>query len=117
MTIGELYNKIESWPEDTMNFRIIDVFSWRGIYAEAAAEISTERTLKQDNLDMLDWAIKVTHEGWKGGEFKYDFCTEIHFEYDYGDYSMGQYLKNFLLRNANEPVVQHIFGEKLSIKE
>ena len=46
MTIGELFDKINSWPEDTMNLRIIDVFSWRGVYAEAAAEISTETTLK-----------------------------------------------------------------------
>ena len=110
MTIGDLYKKIKNWPEDTMNFRIIDVFSWRGIYAEAAAEISTERTLKQDNLKMLDDAIKFTHEGWKGGEFEYDFSTEIHFECDYGSYSNGQYLNNFLLRNANEYVVQYIFG-------
>ena len=110
MTIGDLYRKIESWPEDTMNFRIIEVFSWRGIYAEAAAEISTERTLKQYNLDILNEAIKVTHEGWKGGEFEYDFCTEIHFECDYGSYSNGQYLNNFLLRNANEYIVQYIFG-------
>lgn len=110
MTIGDLYRKIESWPEDTMNFRIIDVFSWRGIYAEAAAEISTERTLKQDNLNMLDEAIKFTHEGWKGGEFEYDFSTEIHFECDYGSYSNGRYLNGFLLRNANEYVVQYIFG-------
>lgn len=110
MTIGDLYRKIESWPEDTMNFRIIDVFSWRGIYAEAAAEISTDRTLKQDNLNMLDEAIKFTHEGWKGGEFEYDFSTEIHFECDYGSYSNGRYLNGFLLRNANEYVVQYIFG-------
>lgn len=110
MTIGELYHKIESWPEDTMNFRIIEIFSWRGIYAEAAAEISTECTSKQDNLNMLDEAIKVTHEGWKGGEFKYDFCTEIHFECDPGSYSNGQYLNRFLLRNANEYIVQYIFG-------
>lgn len=110
MTIGELYNKIKNWSEDTMNFRIIEVFSWRGIYAEAAAEISTERTLKQDNLNMLEEAIKFTHEGWKGGEFEYDFNTEIHFECDYGSYTNGQYLNGFLLRNANEYVVQYIFG-------
>ena len=110
MTIGDLYSKIESWPEDTMNFRIIEVFSWRGIYAEAAAEISTERTLKQHNLDILNEAIKVAHEGWKGGLFEYDFCTEIHFECDHGSYSNGRYLNGFLLRNANEYVVQYIFG-------
>lgn len=109
MTIGELYSKIENWPEDTMNFRIIDVFSYRGIYAEAAAEISTEPTLKQDNLNMLDKAIKVIHEGWKGGEFEYDFCTEIHFECDYGSWTNGQYLNNFLLKNADEPIVQYVF--------
>ena len=40
MTIGELFDKINSWPEDTMNFRIIDVFSWRGVYAEAAADVA-----------------------------------------------------------------------------
>lgn len=109
MTIGELYNKIENWPEDMMNFRIIEVFSWRGIYAEAAAEISTECTSKQDNLKMLNDAIKVTHEGWKGGEFEYDFCTKIHFECDYGSYSDGRYLIGFLARN-HSPIIEHIFG-------
>ena len=36
MTIRELRLKIESWENDTMDFCIEEVFSWRGIYAEPA---------------------------------------------------------------------------------
>ena len=113
MTIGELFDKINAWPEDTMNFRIIAVFSWRGVYAEAAAEISTETTLKAYNLDMLREAINISHCGWKGGSFEYDFDTNIHFECDYGSWTGGKYLKNFLQRNWEEPVIKYIFNEEI----
>ena len=109
MTIGELFDKINSWPEDTMNFRIIDVFSWRGVYAEAAAEISTETTLKAHNIVMLRNAISSSHCGWKGGTFEYDFNTNIHFECDPGSWTDGKYIKNFLKKNSEEPVVKYIF--------
>lgn len=110
MTLGDLYNKIESWPENTMNFRILDIFCWRGSYYDAAAEISTEPTQKQFNLDMIDEALKNIHCGWKGGEFEFDLYTPVHFESDYGTWTDGKYLQGFLIRNGQEPIVQHIFG-------
>lgn len=30
ITIREMCDKIQNWPEDTMKFRIEDVFAWRG---------------------------------------------------------------------------------------
>lgn len=110
MTIKELYNKIESWPEDTMDFCITDVFSWRGIYAEPACSLSTTSdTTKQENLDMLRRLTFEIFKGWKGGKYIYNFEDEIHFECDGGSYSSGDYIMGFLARN-HSPIIEHIFG-------
>jgi hypothetical protein len=73
----------------------------------------SETTLKAYNLDMLREAINSSHCGWKGGSFEYDFDTNIHFECDYGSWTGGKYLENFLQRNGEEPVVKHIFNEEI----
>lgn len=109
MTIKELYNKIESWAEDTMDFCITDVFSWRGIYAEPACSLSTSNTTKQENLDMLRRLTFEIFKGWKGGKYIYNFEDEIHFECDGGSYSSGDYIMGFLARN-HSPIIKHIFG-------
>lgn len=110
MTIKELYNKIESWPEDTMDFCITDVFSWRGIYAEPACSLSTTSdTTKQENLDMLNRLINETFDGWKGGEYTYCSVDTINFECGEGSYSDGNYIIEFLARN-HSPIIEHIFG-------
>lgn len=110
MTLGEFYDKIESWPSDTMNFRIEDVFSWRGFYVEPCCEISTEETSKQYNLDMLRRLVNEVFIGWKGGEFTYTFDDIIHFECEEGSYTSNNgYLIGFIARNQNEEV-KHIFG-------
>lgn len=110
MTLGEFYDKIESWPSDTMNFRIESVFSWRGIYAEPCCEISIWETSKQYNLDMLRRLVNEVFIGWKGGEFTYTFDDTIHFECEEGAYTPDNgYLIGFIARNQNEEV-KHIFG-------
>ena len=110
ITLGELYDKIESWPSNTMNFRIEDVFSWRGIYAEPCCEISVEETSKQYNLDMLRRLTNEVFDGWKGGEFTYTFDDAIHFECDPSAYTPNNgYLIRFIANNQNEEI-KHIFG-------
>lgn len=110
MTLGEFYDKISSWPSNTMNFRVEDVFSWRGIYAEPCCEISIQETSKQYNLDMLRRLVNEEFIGWKGGVFTYTFEDTIHFECEESSYTPNNgYLIGFIARNQNEEV-KHIFG-------
>lgn len=109
MTIEELYDKIKSWPEDIMNFRITDIFSWRGVYAEPACSLACIPTLKRDNLHMLNRLINETFDGWKGGEYTYCSVDTINFECGEGSYSDGDYIIRFLAKN-HSPIIEHIFG-------
>lgn len=110
MTLKELYNKIESYPSDTMNFCIEDVFAWRGSYYEPCCSLSVEKTDKQDNLDKLNNLVKFEFMGWKGGYFEYDWDSTIHFESDPGEYTGDRYLKNFINKYREYPEFKYIFG-------
>lgn len=109
MTLGEFYDKIESWPSDTMNFKVTDVFSWRGIYAEPCCSISLSYSTKIENLNMLKRLLNETFEGYKGGEYTYTFDDTIHFECEEDSYSDGKYLYSFLIENGREEIIKHIF--------
>ena len=110
MTLKELYDKIESYPSDTMNFCIEDVFAWRGSYVEPCCSLSVKKTNKQDNLDKLNDLVKFEFSGWKGGYFEYDWDSTINFESDYGTYTDGGYLKYFINEHKETPEFKHIFG-------
>lgn len=110
MTLKELYDKIESYPSDTMKFCIEDVFAWRGIYAEPGCSLSVENTNKQDNLDKLSNLVKFEFSGYKGGCYKYDWDSTIHFEDGYEEYTAGRYLNGFINKYKENPEVKHIFG-------
>ena len=110
MTLKELYDKIESYPSDTMNFCIEDVFSWRGIYAEPCCSLLIKQTTKQENLDMLRRLTNEVFHGYKGGEYTYTFDDQINFEYDYGEYTDGRYLKGFINKYKETQEFKHIFG-------
>lgn len=109
MTLKEFYERIESFPNDTMNFCIVDVFSWRGSYGEPCCSISTTNVTKQHNLDMLNRLLNEIFEGWKGGEYIYMETDEIHFEPDEGMWTNNKYLINFIANNPSSEV-KHIFG-------
>ncbi len=109
ITIRELRNRIITWPNDTMNFRIVDVFAWRGYYAEPACYINSDEATKEHNLTMLDALTSDTFIGWKGGEYTYDDSDRLHFETDYGSYTDGRFILNFLIDNKDVPIVKHIF--------
>ncbi len=110
ITLGELYDKIKSYPQDTMDFCITDVFSWRGIYAEPCCSLSTKQTSKQENLDMLRRLTNEVFYGYKGGEYTYTFDDQIHFECDISSYTGGSYLKYFIKRNKYSGIINHLFG-------
>lgn len=109
MTIKELRNRIESWHSDEMDFRIEDVFSWRGSYAEPCCSLSNKHTTKEDNLEQLECLTKFSFYGYKGGDFKYTEDMILHFEEDYSAYSSGEYLIKFICANPS-PIIEHIFG-------
>lgn len=109
ITIRELRNRIITWPNDTMNFRIVDVFAWRGYYAEPACYINSDEATKEHNLTMLDALTSDTFIGWKGGEYQYDASDQLHFETDYGAYTDGRFIMNFLMDHGNDPIVRHLF--------
>ena len=117
ITLGVFYDKIKSYPQDTMDFRITDVFSWRGAYAEPCCSLSTEQTTKQENLDMLRRLINEPFLGWKGGEYTYTFDDNMNFECDYGVYSDGEYLMSFIKRNENSEIIKHIFDNLIMSQE
>lgn len=110
MTLGDLYDSILSYPEDTMNFCIENVFSWRGSYDEPCCEISTRNVSKEHNLNMLNKLLTETFIGWKGGSYTYIVDDTIHFEAGEGSYSDEYYIKEFITNNHNTPEVKHIFG-------
>ena len=110
MTLKELYDKIESYPSDTMNFCIEDVFAWRGIYAEPCCSLLTKQTTKQENLDMLRRLTNEVFYGYKGGEYTYTFDDWINFECDCSEYTDGRYLKGFINKYKETQEIKHIFG-------
>lgn len=109
MTIRELRQKIESWENDTMDFCIEEVFSWRGIYAEPACSLSTRNVTKEHNLQMLEELISRPFYGWKGGEFEYADYDTLNFEDSWGSWTDGAYLMHFI-ENNQTPIIQHIFS-------
>ena len=109
MTIRELRLKIESWENDTMDFCIEEVFSWRGIYAEPACSLSTRTVTKEHNLQMLEELISRPFYGWKGGEFEYADYDTLNFEDSWGSWSDGDYIMQFIANNQTQ-IIQHIFG-------
>lgn len=112
MTIKDMENIIESYPEDTMPFKIEDEWSWRGIYDQACIGISIEETSKQDNLKELSNLLKYPFDGWKGGEFSYEESTLIHFENSWGEATTFDedscYFVQFIKNNEDNPFIQHM---------
>ena len=58
---------------------------------------------------MLNMLTSDTFTGWKGGEYNYRDCDDIHFESSNGSWSDGRFLTDFLLDNGDNAAVRHIF--------
>ena len=95
MTLGELINLLEKYPEDqVVKQGFGNPHSWRGVYAELAFEPAGETTVG-DMLDAARSAVGATYEGWKGGEFTMDRDTTFHIEHE-GSWSDGSCEKSIL---------------------
>lgn len=97
MTLSELKEHIESFDKGhKFDFGLSEPFSWRGIYAEVAFDIIEETMSRDDILDRIDMAYKESFGGYKGGTYAYDDHTPVHFERDYGSWTDGQYVRDWI---------------------
>lgn len=110
LTVRDVQAIIESYPNDTMPFKITDTFSWRGIYNHPAVSISTEEATKEENLKELNDIVTKSYTAWKGGEYRYDEMDLLHFEVDPGDSHTGEYsfILKFIYENKDNEFVKHL---------
>ena len=83
---------------------ISEPFSWRGSYNEVAFSIVDQETTKEDILTKIEKAYNEIFIGYKGGNYRYDDYTKIHFEENPSDYTAGTYVKNELSKLLNKPI-------------
>ncbi len=62
MTIQYLKEYFEN--TETPKFYLVDVFSWRGIYAEVAF-VPSKQGSKEESLKLIDLALSEVFEGWR----------------------------------------------------
>ena len=76
-----ILKELKNYFENTVNpkFYLVDVFSWRGIYAEVAF-VPSKQGSKEESLKLIDLALSEVFEGWKGGKYTYYESTDVHFE-------------------------------------
>ena len=97
MELKEFKQHIESFPKGTnFNFSVSKPFSWRGVYAEVAFEMSSQPMTREEVLANIELAYTETFYGYKGGEYKYNDHTDIHFETDSGSWTDGGYVSNWI---------------------
>lgn len=112
MTVKDLMNIIESWPDDKMPFSIDDVWSWRGIYADPCLCVTTREQTKKYNLLSLKEVLQYSFTGWKGGEFYYNESSLLHFENDPGcatTTAENCFWLDFLKKNEDNKFIQAIY--------
>lgn len=116
MTLGELKNRFEEMQKGKiLAYKLSEPFSWRGIYAEVAFEILEEDSTREENLEKIERALTEEFYGYKGGEFKYNEDTEIHFESDESAYSDGGYSRNLIQRIKGEEQFETVEEELVNL--
>jgi hypothetical protein len=97
MKLGKLKTHFEQMESGkVLDYKLSNPFSWRGAYAECAFEILKESSTKKENLERIEKALTEEFHGYKGGKFRYDLDTEVHFEGDYGSWSDGGYSRRII---------------------
>jgi len=79
MTIRFLKQYFEREEEPV--FFLTDVFSWRGMYDEVAFIPERYGTI-EESLSIINKALNESFIGYKGGRYRYDLNTRVHFEDD-----------------------------------
>lgn len=116
MTLGELKNRFEQMEKGKiLAYKLSEPFSWRGIYDEVAFEILEEDSTREENLEEIEKALIEEFRGYKGGEFKYDLDTEIHFEYNSSSYTDGGYSRNLIQRIKGEEQFETVEEELVNL--
>jgi hypothetical protein len=89
----------------TFEYGISEPFSWRGSYDEVAFDVIEGIMTREEMLRRIEMAYTGTFHGYKGGEYRYNDYTDIHFESGYGSYTDGDYCGQWIARiEGNEPV-------------
>lgn len=107
MELGNFKKYIESFEDNyVFEYTLGEPFSWRGSYCEVAFSIENESSTKEDILEKILKAYNNTFRGYKGGEYKYNDSTDIHFDYDYSSYSGEGYAQRFIedITGKEEPL-------------
>ena len=86
------------------DYGVSEPFSWRGIYTEVAFEMIEQPMTREEILANIERAYSEEFYGYKGGTFRYDDHTEVHFESDSGSWTDGGYCVNWIAKiEDNEP--------------
>lgn len=99
MKLKDFKQHIESFPNGTkFDFGISLPFSWRGIYSEVAFKMLEQSMTKEEILENIELAYTETFNGYKGGEYRYNDHTDIHFETDRSSYTDGGYVSRWIAK-------------------
>jgi hypothetical protein len=97
MTLKEFKNHIDSFTYNKVfDYSISNPFSWRGVYSEVAFTIKPIPSDKEDVLSKINKAYDNEFYGYKGGNYKYDDNTDIHFESEPSSWSDGGYTEELI---------------------
>lgn len=99
MKLQELYDYFDK--NETPKFFLTDVFSWRGNYEEVAFTPCVTGT-KDTTMQLIKRALRHQFKGYKGGVYKYNKDTEVHFEFSPELYSDSAY--GYMECMDNEPL-------------
>jgi len=107
MELGKFKQYIESFEDNHIfDYSISEPFSWRGVYAEVAFDITNEKSTKEEVLQKIQKAYSESFYRYKGGDFTYNDYTDIHFERDESAYSDGKYAQRIIetITEKEEPL-------------
>ena len=120
MTLKEFKDYISQFPEGKLfQYGISEPFTWRGSYDEVGFAIDEERMTKEEILDKIQDAYRLTYRGCIGGDFyEYSDDTEVNFEEDNNKWTDGHYTidmiaqieKNQNLKCQEEKLVKMAFN-------
>lgn len=104
MTLGEFKTLISSKEIGyVFNYGITEPFVWRGSYYEVAFDLVDEPTSREVILSHIEMALTQSFVAYKGGEYRYNIYTEVHFESDYSCWSDGRYCAELISKIENKP--------------
>lgn len=108
MNLKQLLDHVQALtPGTTLHFGLSEPFAWRGIYAEVAFRIVEEPSTREDVLARIAQALQNTFYGYKGGEYKYDLYTTVHFEQDSGACTNGGYTAQWIQKLTGNYYLDH----------